>query len=132
MSFFRRYAIPMSLLVIAVTIVFVGAALVVGRSVAAPTVIVEPGLASPETYQATRTLPVVDDAATLAAEERARLAVPSVYSINGDIMPVVRNDIALFFEDLKRHALLTAEEAGIAAEPTEVELAVREAGGEDI
>lgn len=132
MNFFRRYAIPMSLLVIAVTIVFVGAALVVGRAVAPPAVIVEPGLASPETYQATRTIIVVDEGATSAAKERARLGVPSVYSINGDIMPVVRNDIALFFDDLKTYSTLTAEEAGIAAEPTAVDLALAIVGATDV
>ncbi len=132
MSFFRRYGIPLNVLVIAVTIVFVGTALVVGRAVAPDAVVVEAGLSSPETYQATRTIPVVDDAATAAAKERASLAVTSRYSINGDIMPVVRNDIALFFEDLKRYATLTAEEAGIAAEPTAVDLAIAEAGGTDV
>ncbi|MCP4303770.1 MAG: HDIG domain-containing protein [bacterium] len=132
MNFFRRYAIPMSLLVIAVTIVFVGTSLVVGRAVAPPSVVVEPGLESPETYQATRTITVVDDAATSAAKERARLSVHSVFSINGDIMPVVRNDIALFFDDLKKHATLTAEEAGIAAEPTAVDLALAEVGATDL
>ena len=47
MTFFRRYAIPLNLLVIAVTMVFVGASLVVGRAAAAPPVEVAAGLPSP-------------------------------------------------------------------------------------
>jgi putative nucleotidyltransferase with HDIG domain len=131
-SIFRRYAIPLNLLVIAVTVVFVGAALVVGRAVAAPTVEVAAGLLSPEDYVATQTIDVEDEAATEAAREAARRNTESKYSINPDVVGGVRNDIALFFEDLRGFATLTAEEAGIEIEPTEVQLAVNAAGGEDV
>ena len=47
MNFFRRYALPLNLLVIAVTVVFVGAALVVGRGGPAPSVDIAVGTPSP-------------------------------------------------------------------------------------
>lgn len=132
MNFFRRYAIPLNLLVIAVTIVFVGAALVVGRGGPAPEVNIAPGVASPEDYFATQTINVPDIAATEANKEAARQNTPTEYSVNLDLVSGVRSGISLFFEDLRRFATLTAEEAGIEAEPTEVELAVEAAGGLDV
>lgn len=132
MNVFKRYAIPLNLLVIAVTIVFVGAALVVGRGGPAPVVEVFPGVQSPEDYFATQTIDVEDVAATEAAKEAARQNTPTEYSINTSLVGGVRSEISLFFEDLRRFATLTAEEAGVEAEPTEVELAVSDAGGEDV
>ncbi|MEA2002326.1 MAG: HDIG domain-containing protein [Actinomycetota bacterium] len=132
MSFFRRYAIPLNVLVIAVTMVFVGAALLVGRAVAAPTVEIAPGLTSPEDYIAPRPIDIVDEAATETKREAEALAVQTEYSVNPDIMPRVRNELSAFFEDLRRLATLTAEEANIEVEPTEIELVVLGAGGLDI
>jgi len=131
-SIFRRYAIPLNLLVIAVTVVFVGAALVVGRAVAAPTVEIAPGLTSPEDYIAPRPIDIVDETATQIEREAEAFAVQTKYSVNPDIMPRVRNEISAFFEDLRRLATLTVEEANIEVEPTEIELAVRGAGGLDM
>jgi len=107
MSFFRRYAIPLNILVILVTIVFVGASLVVGRAVAAPTVTVEAGLASPEQYIATRTINVLDEAATQEARQRAYDNEPSVWSIDETVITGVRTRLSLFFEDLANLAFLT-------------------------
>ena len=90
MNFFRRYAIPLNVLVILVTIVFVGASLVVGRAVAAPTVTVEAGLSSPDQYIATRTINVPDEAATTAAQQRAYDNEPSVFSVDETIIIGVR------------------------------------------
>lgn len=122
MNFFRRYAVPLNLLVIAVTIVFVGAALVVGRAGAAPAVVVQVGSPSPADYVANRSIDVQDEAATAAERVAARNTVKSEYSINPGLVTGVRNDIAKFFEDLKRLAVDDAE-------LSDVELAVREAGG---
>lgn len=121
MNFFRRYAIPLNLLVIAVTIVFVGASLVVGRAAAAPEVEVAAGLPSPEDYIATQTIEITDEDATAAAEESARLTTPSEYSINPEIMPRVRSDILRFFEDVEDLAFLTPQEAGAIAERSELQ-----------
>ncbi len=71
MSFFRRYAIPLNLLVIAVTMVFVGASLVVGRAAAAPPVDIAAGLPSPEDYIATRTIEITDESASNPARRNA-------------------------------------------------------------
>lgn len=125
MSFFRRYAVPLNLLVIAVTIVFVGAALVVGRAGAAPAVVVQVGVPSPADYVANRSIDVEDVAATAAERVAARNTVKSEYSINPGLVTGVRNDIARFFENLKRLAVDDAE-------LSDVELAVREAGGANV
>ena len=113
MNFFRRYAIPLNLLVIAVTIVFVGASLVVGRAVAAPAVEIAAGLPSPEDYIATRTVDIVDVEATEAEKESARLTTPVKYSINTTVLGGVRSRISLFFEDLGNLATLTARELSL-------------------
>ena len=107
MNFFRRYAIPLNILVILVTIVFVGASLVVGRAVAAPTVSVEAGLSSPEQYIATRTINVPNEAATEEARQRAYDNEPSVWSIDETVITGVRTRLSLFFEDLADLAFLT-------------------------
>ena len=94
MSFFRRYAIPLNLLVIAVTIVFVGAALVVGREAAAEQPEIAAGLPSPEDYIATQTIEITNEAATAAAKEDARRTTLTQYSVNPEVMRGVRNDIS--------------------------------------
>ncbi|MDJ0953582.1 MAG: HDIG domain-containing protein [Acidimicrobiia bacterium] len=110
MNFFRRYAVPLNILVILVTIVFVGAALVVGRAVAAPAVVVEAGLASPEQYIATRTIDVLDEAATANAQEQASLGVESEWTVNQTVINGVRGRISAFFADLADLAILTPED----------------------
>ncbi|MDJ0664767.1 MAG: HDIG domain-containing protein [Acidimicrobiia bacterium] len=116
MSFFRRYAMPLNILVILVTIVFVGASLVVGRAVAAPTVTVEAGLSSPDQYIATRTINVPDDAATEEARQRAYDNEPSVFSVDETIIIGVRTNISAFFEDLAELAFLTPRDLEIEQE----------------
>jgi len=136
MNFFRRYAIPLNLLVIAVTIVFVGTSLVVGRAAAAPEVEIAAGLPSPEDYIATQTIEITDEDATTAAKESARLSTPSEYSINPEIMPRVRSDILRFFEDVEDLAFLTPQEAGAVAERSElqklVDAVLEESAGSEI
>ena len=111
MNFFRRYAVPLNILVILVTIVFVGAALVMGRAVAAPAVIVEAGLSSPADYQAVRTLSLPDDEATARAEQLAYDNTPSVWAIDRQAANLVRNLIRGFYADLAAEAfLLTPQE----------------------
>lgn len=126
MSFFRRYAIPLNLLVIAVTIVFVGASLVVGRAAAAEPVEIAAGLPSPEDYIATRTIEIIDEDATTEAREAARRNTPRVYSINPEVALRVRNDIAAFFENLEKLAYLTPQEAEVVAERSQLQQLVSE------
>ena len=134
MNFFRRYAIPLNILVILVTIVFVGTALVVGRAVAAPIVDVSVGSPSPEDYIATRTISVVDEAATAAAEQRAFDNVPSEWRIDDTVITGVRSRISAFFEDLARLSTVTLDEIDLADErsiiQTTVDAITDEFGGE--
>ncbi len=126
MSFFRRYSIPLNLLVIAVTMVFVGASLVVGRAAAAEPVEIAAGLPSPEDYIATQTVEITDQAATELAREAARQNTPRVYSINPEVALRVRNDIAAFFENLEELAYLTPQEAEVVAERSQLQQLVDE------
>ncbi len=129
MNFFRRYAIPLNVLVILVTIVFVGAALVVGRAVAAPAVIVEAGLSSPEDYQAVRTLSLPDDEATAQARQLAYDNTPSVWAIDRQAANLARNLIRGFYSDLAAEAfLLTSAERSQLQKA--VDVITDEVGGE--
>ena len=79
MSFFRRYAVPLNLLVILVTMVFVGAALVVGRAAAEPKITLSVGEPSPQTFVASSGVKVPDAAATDAKRKQEELAVETIY-----------------------------------------------------
>lgn len=124
MNFFRRYAIPLNILVILVTIVFVGASLVVGRAVAAPTVTVATGSQSPEQYIATRTINVPDDAATERERQLAYDNEPSRYSIDETVITGVRTNISRFFEDLADLAFLTPDDLNLQLEKSALQTAV--------
>lgn len=118
MSFYKRFAIPLNLLVIAVTIVFVAMALVVGRAEGAPVVTLTVGDPSPQDYQATRTVTVDNEAATAREKELARIQVPTQYKIDPAVKTNVRGAISGFFSNLRDLSTLTEEEAGLAAAGT--------------
>ncbi|MGA9594825.1 MAG: hypothetical protein WBV06_01600, partial [Acidimicrobiia bacterium] len=124
MNFYRRYAIPLNLLVIAVTIVFVGAVLVVGRAGAAPAVVVKVGSPSPAQYVATQTINVDDDAATAEARQQARLAEASVWKIDGTVLTGVRRRFAAFFDELARLSTMTVDELNLEAAKSDLQTAV--------
>ncbi len=123
MSFFRRHPVPVNLLVISVTIVFVGAALVVGRGGGEPLIQINVGDPSPQDFIANRTVSISDPEATEAAEELARNNVESQFSIDVSVRSTVNASIVTFFDDLRSLAFLSQEEAdalnGGAAEETD-------------
>jgi putative nucleotidyltransferase with HDIG domain len=121
-SFFKRHPVPVNLLVIAITMVFVGAALVVGRGGGEPVIQISVGEPSPQDFIATRTIEVSDPAETEAQRQLARNQVKSVWDIDTSVTRDVRQNIALFFSELKNLATLTQEEAdalGLSQEPTD-------------
>ena len=75
----KRYPIALNVLVIAVTIVFVSVVLLVGRATAEPRIELFIGSSAPETFVATRAVTVDDNAATLQAQNAARLNTPEVF-----------------------------------------------------
>ena len=126
MSFFKRHPVPVNLLVIAITMVFVGAALVVGRGGGEPVIQISAGEPSPQDFIATRTIEVSDPAETEAQRQLARNQVKSVWDIDTSVTRDVRQNIALFFSELKNLATLTQAEAdalGLTPEPTDTTVA---------
>ncbi len=126
MNFFKRHPVPVNLLVISITIVFVGAALVVGRGGGEPLIQLSVGEASPQSFIATRTIEVSDPAATEEQQQLARNQVKAVWEIDPAVTRKVRNNIATFFSKLKTQATLTQAEAdalGLTPEPTDTTVA---------
>jgi putative nucleotidyltransferase with HDIG domain len=124
MNFFRRYAIPLNILVIMVTIVFVGAALVVGRAVEAQSVTVQVGLPSPEDYTANQTISVPDEVATAEAKQLAFDNEESRWSIDSTVISGVRSRILTFYEDLADLAILTPQDLELQQEKSVLQQAV--------
>lgn len=104
MSFFRRYAVPLNLLVILVTMVFVGAALVVGRAAAAPSITLEVGEASPMAFTATSFVEVPDALATAQLRDEAEAAVRTQYKRDTTAANTVRATLEGFFLALRQGA----------------------------
>jgi len=133
-NFSRRYAIPLNILVILVTIVFVGAVMVVGRAGAAPSVTLGVGSIAPEQYVANQTVSVVDEAATQDARDRAAANEPPVFDIDRAVLNGVRGRITAFFEDLADLSTVTADELDLqqakSVLQTTVDAILIETGGE--
>jgi hypothetical protein len=104
MNFYRRYAIPLNVLVIAVTIVFVGAALVVGRAAPEPAITLTVGEPSPLTFEATSFIEVPDALATEDARAQAAAAVKSEYKTDSTIAISVQGALEGFFFSLENQA----------------------------
>lgn len=104
MSFFRRYAVPLNLLVILVTIVFVGAALVVGHAAAEPAITLTVGEPSPMTFIAPSFTEVPDAATTQAERDAAEAAVKTEYKTDGTVANSVQNSLEVFFAALESQA----------------------------
>jgi putative nucleotidyltransferase with HDIG domain len=134
MNFFRRYAIPLNVLVILVTIVFVGTALVVGREVAAQAVTVTVGEPSPQDFTANRTITVLDEVETARLRQLEYDNTPSEYSIDTSVFNGVRTNIRAFYEDLADLAYLTPDELDLEQEKSvlqqTVDAILLESGGE--
>ncbi len=100
-SFSQRYPYVLNALVIAVTIVFVAVALVVGRATAAEPIELREGDIAPITFVASREVEVVDEIATNQARERAVNNTPAVYTIDPTRKTSVKGDLARFFDAIK-------------------------------
>jgi putative nucleotidyltransferase with HDIG domain len=97
MSVFRRHPVILNVLVIAVTIVFVAVALLVGRGEAVEPPVLVVGQPAPQTFIATEQVAVVDEAATANETELARLNVETVRARDGAAEVAVVDDVGLVF-----------------------------------
>lgn len=122
MNLFRRYAVPLNLLVIAVTIVFVGAALVVGRAAAAPVIQLDVGSRSPQEYKATDFVEVLDEAATSTARDDAELTVRTVFSENPQADGAVQGELQAFLRSVREGAYVPVIETSTTTNPNESEI----------
>lgn len=82
MTFAKRYPIALNALVIAVTIVFVSVALVVGRAAAEEPIELVVGQPAPQTLTAARFVEIEDEDATARARELARTNEETVFEID--------------------------------------------------
>jgi putative nucleotidyltransferase with HDIG domain len=112
-SVFRRFAVPLNLLVILVTMVFVGAALVVGRAAAKPSITLQVGEPSPMTFVATRGVEVPDALATEQERTQEALAVQTIYKRDTDNIRNIRATLVNFLEALRQGAF-----EPVSTEPT--------------
>ncbi len=97
MSVFRRHPVILNSLVIAVTIVFVAVALLVGRSEAVEPPVLVVGQPAPQAFIATDQVTVIDEAATATEKELARLNVPTVRTRDLAAEVAVVDDVAFVF-----------------------------------
>ena len=102
----ERYKIPLSLLTIAVAVVFVAAALVLGRSPLDDPIELNVGGRAPETFIATDRVEVTDSAATAAAKNTARDNVPVAFARIPGRDADIRSDIAAFLFEIERNAFI--------------------------
>ena len=103
-TFSRRFPYLLNALVIAVTIVFVAVALVVGRAQGADPILLDVGDPSPATFVATRDVRVPDTIATDRERETARQNTPVEYTIDATRKTSVKGDIARFFAEIRNVA----------------------------
>jgi putative nucleotidyltransferase with HDIG domain len=107
MSTVRRHPAVLNALVLAVTIVFVALALLVGRARAGEPISIEVGEPSPITFTASADIEVLDEMATKLAREAASNSVEAQYSTDPQAAITTRRDIALFFQDAQQVATPT-------------------------
>ena len=102
----QRYKVPLNVLTIAVAVVFVAMALVVGRSPVEDPIELSLGQPSPQTFVATQRVEIPDDAATQAERARARANVPVVYEDIPGKDAEIRQDILGFLFEVERNAFV--------------------------
>ena len=99
MTLLRRNPAILSLLVIAVTIVLVAVALIVGRSTGEEPPVLVVGQPSPQQFIATETISVEDAAATEQARTSAYNAVETIVVLDPGVDIAVANNIRTLFVD---------------------------------
>ncbi len=102
----QRYKVPLNVLTIAVAVVFVAMALVVGRSPAEEPIELTLGQPSPQTFVATQRVEIPDEAATQAERARARANVPVVYEQIPGKDAEVRSDVLGFLFEVESNAFV--------------------------
>ena len=102
----RRFPVVLNLLVIAVTVVFVALALVVGRAVSDEVPDVVEGSRAEIDYVAPRFIRIEDTAATDDAMELAAVNVPTVYAIDSLATNSAKNTVRAFFQRIREVAFL--------------------------
>jgi len=97
----RRYPEVLNVLVIAVTVVFVALALVVGRAQAEEAPMIRVGQLSPQEFIAPRYISIEDAEATAAARAEAAAAVETRYSIDPLASNILNQRLVIFKSSLK-------------------------------
>jgi cyclic-di-AMP phosphodiesterase PgpH len=131
----RRNAVMLNLLVIALTVVFVAMALIVGRAQAAESLDLSVGDPSPETFLAPFFFTVEDEAATADARDEASFNVPNdaFWVRDTTVETEVRNEVNSFFETIDLTARIPESELPVAPTtevPEATTTTVEEGGGE--
>lgn len=108
---------------LALTIVFTGIVLMVGRAVELPPVSLQEGQPAPETFIATRPVSVLDESETAAARALAAAEVEDIYRPDPQATETVLDAINNFFEDVRTAAIPVAapiEDPGSITPPTTI------------
>jgi putative nucleotidyltransferase with HDIG domain len=115
MSYARRFPVVLNLLVIAVTVVFVALALVVGRAESVEAPVVLEGDEAEIDYIAPRFISIEDTTATENARIRAAANVETVYTIDSLATNSAKNTVRAFYQRIREVAFLELFE--LPAEP---------------
>jgi putative nucleotidyltransferase with HDIG domain len=110
MSYMRRFPVILNLLVIAVTVVFVALALVVGRAQAEEAPVLRVGQPSPQDFVAPRFISIEDTAATEAARALAAASVQTKFSIDPLASNTAKNTVRAFFQAIRDAAFIPINE----------------------
>ena len=97
MSYMKRFPVVLNLLVIAVTVVFVALALVVGRAQAEDAPVIQVGQAAPMDFVAPRFISIEDTAATELARADAADSVDTIFAIDPLASSSAKNTVRAFF-----------------------------------
>jgi putative nucleotidyltransferase with HDIG domain len=106
----RRYPVILNLLVIAVTVVFVALALVVGRAQAEEAPVIRVRQVSPQDFVAPRFISIPDTVATEEARADAEAGVPTEYAIDPLASNSAKNTARAFFQAIRDNAFIPINE----------------------
>ena len=116
MSYMNRFPVVLNLLVIAVTVVFVALALIVGRAQVEATPDVSVGDVAAQDYIAPRAINIVDNEATTAAKTKASDNAETLYAIDTLASNSAKNHREGFLPSRPRRGVHPAQRTA-AAEP---------------
>ena len=110
MSYMRRYPVILNLLVIAVTVVFVALALVIGRAQAEEPPVIRVSQVSPQDFAAPRFIRINDTAATEVARAEAANSVETLYAIDPLASNSAKTTARAFFQAMRDAAFIPINE----------------------